>query len=114
MRKITTIRDTKRPTPENSAIETSSAVSEFCEDTGADEEMRAVFGMTALSSLWCSKNSCRYECLAATMKIQRFSLAHANTPQGIGAGQRPAKHFDPLDRIRELRGTALCAIDRRA
>ena len=44
MRRSTTIKETRRPAPENSAIETNCAVSEFCDA----EEMPAVFGMTAL------------------------------------------------------------------
>src|SRR3954462_6161076 len=76
--------------------------------------MRAVFGMTALSNLWRSKNSCPYECLAATMKIQRVFPARANTPQRFGAGQRPAKHFDPLTGFENSVEHALRAIDRRA
>jgi hypothetical protein len=45
MRSSTTVKDARRPIPENSAVETNWAVSEFCD---ANEEMPAGFGMTAL------------------------------------------------------------------
>jgi hypothetical protein len=49
MRRITTTREISSPTPENSAIETNCAVSEF---SAGVEEMPVVFGTAALASLW--------------------------------------------------------------
>ena len=48
MRQMTMTMEIRRPTPENSAIETNWAVSESGK---ADEETPALFGMTALQFL---------------------------------------------------------------
>jgi hypothetical protein len=78
MRQRTMTRETKRPTPENSAIETNWAVSESCT---ADEETSTLFGMTALQFSLVMKLPC-FECLAMTTDVQAPFRLSANPPQG--------------------------------
>jgi hypothetical protein len=77
MRRMTTIKETRRPTPENSAIETNCAVSEFCD---ADEEMPAVFGMTALPFLVVEKHL-SVKCRTTKAGVQCAFWLSANPPQ---------------------------------
>lgn len=77
MRRSTTIKEARRPTPENSAIETNCAVSEFCD---ADEEMPAVFGMTALQFL-VVKKLLSLKCPTTKAGVQCAFWLSANPPQ---------------------------------
>jgi len=77
MRSSTTINEASKPTPENSAIETNSAVFEFCD---ADEEMPAVFGMTALR--FCGgQKLLSLKCRTTKAGVQCAFWLSANPPQ---------------------------------
>jgi len=77
MRRSTTTKEARRPTPENSAIETNCAVSEFCD---ADEEMPAVFGMTALRS-FSGQKLLSLKCPTTKAGVQCAFWLSANPPQ---------------------------------
>jgi hypothetical protein len=66
MRQMTMTMEIRRPTPENSAIETNWAVSESGK---ADEETPALFGMTVLQ-FSLVKRLPSFECPAMTTDVQ--------------------------------------------
>jgi hypothetical protein len=80
MRRSTTIKEARRPTPENSAIETNCAVSEF---SAGVEEMPVVFGTTGLTGSWLFAKLLSSKSQTVAPKVQCAFWLSANPPQGV-------------------------------
>jgi hypothetical protein len=87
MRRITTIREIRRPTPENRAIDAICAVSEF--SAGVDE-MPVVFGTTGLTGSWLFAKLLTSKSQAVARMVQCAFWLSANPPQGAAAGRHPS------------------------